>query len=292
VQHLYNAEKGTTMQTILKGTSTETIIRPDGPTVMIGERINPTGRKAFSAELQAGDLSRIPRDAQKQVDLGALVLDVNVGAAGVDEVALLPQAVQLVQETVDVPVCIDSANPLAIEAALKVVKGRALINSVNGEEERLESILPLVAQYDAAVIGLCMDDDGIPTDPEVRVSIAQKILDRAAQLGIKPEDILIDPLVLTVGADHRAVQTTATTARMVRENFGVNMTAGASNASHGMPDRELLNTVFLTGFIQAGINAPICNPLKNALAIRAVDLMRGQDEMGMNYIMTYRKTQA
>lgn len=277
------------MQTILKGTATEVIIQPDGPTVMIGERINPTGRKVFSRELQEGNLDRIPRDAQRQVDLGALVLDVNVGAAGVDEVDLLPKAVQLVQETVDVPVCIDSANTDALEAALKVAQGRVLINSVNGEEERLTSVLPLVAKYDAAVIGLCMDDDGIPTDPEVRIAIAQKIVERAAALGIKPEDILIDPLVLTVGADHKAALATMTAAQMIRQDLGVNMTAGASNASHGMPNRELLNTVFLTGFIQSGINAPICNPLKNALAIKAVDLMRGYDEMGMNYIMTFRK---
>lgn len=279
------------MQTILQGTSAQTIIGPEQATVMIGERINPTGRKAFSAELQAGDLSRIPKDAVAQVEAGATVLDVNVGAAGVDEVTLLPQAVQLVQETVDVPVCIDSANPEALAAALKVVKGRALVNSVNGEEERLTSILPIVAEYGAAVIGLCMDDDGIPTDPESRVAVAEKIVERAAKVGLKPEDLLIDPLVLTVGADQNAVITTIAAARMIRENFGCNMTAGASNASHGMPNRELLNTVFLTGFIQAGINAPICNPLKNALAIRAVDLMLGKDMMGMNYIMTYRKFQ-
>lgn len=280
------------MQMILQGTSTQTIIGPDQPTAIIGERINPTGRKAFSAELQAGDLSRIPQDALAQINAGASVLDVNVGTVGVDEVALLPQAVRLVQDTVGVPVCIDSANPEALAAALKVVQGRALVNSVNGEEERLSAILPIVAEHGAAVIGLCMDDDGIPTDPEARVAIAEKILARAARLGIKAEDVLIDPLVLTVGADHTAMLTTLTTARLIRESFGCNMTCGASNASHGMPDRELLNTVFLTGFIQAGINAPICNPLKNALAVRAVDLMLGKDMMGMNYIMTYRKFQS
>ncbi|GAB4574371.1 MAG: methyltetrahydrofolate cobalamin methyltransferase [Anaerolineae bacterium] len=280
------------MQTILKGPGSEVIISPDHPTVIIGERINPTGRKVFSAELQAGDLSRIARDAVAQVEAGASVLDVNVGAVGVDEVALLPQAVQIVQDTVDVPVCIDSANPEALAAALKVARGRALVNSVNGEEARLKTILPIVAEHGAAVIGLCMDDNGIPMDPESRVAIAEKILERAAALGIQPEDVLIDPLVLTVGADHTAVLTTMTTARMVRDNFGCNMTAGASNASHGMPDRELLNTVFLTGFIQAGVNAPICNPLKNALAVRAVDLMLGKDMMGMTYITTYRHFQS
>ncbi|MBN2469499.1 MAG: dihydropteroate synthase [Anaerolineae bacterium] len=280
------------MQMTLQGTGAQVIIGPDQPTVIIGERINPTGRKAFSAELQAGDLSRIEKDALAQVEAGAAVLDVNVGTAGVDEVALLPRAVQIVQEAVSVPICIDSANPEALSAALKVVKGRALVNSVNGEEAHLEAILPIVAEHGAAVIGLCMDDDGIPTDPEGRVAVAEKILERAARVGLKAEDVLIDPLVLTIGADHTAILTTITAARLIRESFGCNMTCGASNGSHGMPDRELLNTVFLTGFIQAGINAPICNPHKNALAIRAVDLMLGKDMMGMNYIMTYRKFQS
>ena len=276
------------MQTVLKGVRKDVVISPESPTVLIGERINPTGRKAFSAELQAGDLSRVARDAEAQVVAGADVLDVNVGAVGVDEVSLLPQAVQIVQDTVGVPVCIDSANPDALSAALKVVQGRALINSVNGEEARLNAILPIVAEYGACVIGLCMDDDGIPPTPEARLAVAEKILERAARLGLGPESILLDPLVLTVGADYQAVLTTITTARLIREKFGCNMTAGASNASHGMPDRELLNTVFLTGFVQAGIDAPICNPLKNGLAVRAVDLMLGRDEMGMQYITMYR----
>ena len=280
------------MQTVLKGVRQDVVISPETPTVLIGERINPTGRKAFSAELQAGDLSRVARDAEAQVTAGADVLDVNVGAVGVDEVSLLPQAVQIVQDTVGVPVCIDSANPEALAAALKVVKGRALINSVNGEEARLNAILPIVAEYGACVIGLCMDDNGIPPTPEARLAVAEKILERAAKLGLGPESILLDPLVLTVGADSQAVLTTITTARLIREKFGCNMTAGASNASHGMPDRELLNTVFLTGFVQAGVNAPICNPLKNGLAVRAVDLMLGRDEMGMKYITMYRVVQA
>jgi 5-methyltetrahydrofolate--homocysteine methyltransferase len=280
------------MQTVLKGVRQDAVISPESPTVLIGERINPTGRKAFSAELQAGDLSRVARDAEAQVAAGADVLDVNVGAVGVDEVDLLPQAVRIVQDTVGVPVSIDSANPDAIAAALKVVQGRALINSVNGEEERLKAILPIAAEYGACVIGLCMDDNGIPTTPEARLAVAAKILERAAQVGLGPESILIDPLVLTVGADYQAVITTITTARLVREKFGCNMTAGVSNASHGMPDRELLNTVFLAGYMSAGVNAPIINPLKNGLAVRAADLMLGRDEMGMRYITMYRAVQA
>ena len=279
------------MQTILKGPSVEVVIGPDEPIVMIGERINPTGRKAFSAELQAGDLSRIPLDAQAQANAGARVLDVNVGAASVDEVALLPQAVQLVQDAVDLPVCIDSANPAAIAAALKVVRGRALVNSVNGETDKLKAVLPVVAEYGAAVIALCMDDTGIPKTPGQRLEVAESILEAGHALGIKPEDFLFDPLVLAVGADHTAGGVTIETTRMIRAQLGCNMTAGASNASHGMPEREILNTVFLTLLAQVGVNAPICNPLKNGLAVRAIDLMMGHDEWGASYIKAYRALQ-
>ncbi|MBN1203017.1 MAG: dihydropteroate synthase [Anaerolineae bacterium] len=278
------------MQTVLKGPSSEVIIAPDQPIVIIGERINPTGRKAFSAELREGDLSRVARDAVAQINAGAAVLDVNVGAAGVDEVALLPQAVQIVQDTVDVPVCLDSANPDAIAAGLKVVKGRALINSVNGETDKLKAVLPLVAEYGAAVIALCMDDTGIPSTPGQRLEVAQNILDAARSYGIPPEDILLDPLVMAVGADHKAAQVTVETARMLRASTGCNLTAGASNVSHGMPERDTLNTVFLALLAQAGINAPICNPLKNGLSIRAIDLLSGRDEWGARYIKLYRAT--
>lgn len=276
------------MQTILKGPSCEVIIAPDLPTVIIGERINPTGRKAFSSELQAGDLSRVARDAQAQIDAGATVLDVNVGAAGVDEVKLLPEAVRIVQDTVDLPVSLDSPNTDALAAALKACKGRALINSVNGETHKLNAVLPLVAEYGAAVIALCMDDNGIPTTPEARLAVAENILEKAQALGIKVEDILFDPLVMAVGADHRAGLVTAQTARLLHEKLGCNLTAGASNASHGMPERDVLNTVWLALLRQAGVNAPICNPLKNGLAVRAIDLMMGLDEWGMSYIQTYR----
>jgi 5-methyltetrahydrofolate--homocysteine methyltransferase len=279
------------METVLRGAAEEVRIGPGLPTVMIGERINPTGRKVFSAELQAGDLSRVPRDAEAQAAAGARVLDVNVGAASVDEVALLPRAVQMVQDVVDLPVCIDSANPEALRAALAVVKGRALVNSVNGERAKLDAVLPVVAEYGAAVIALVMDDNGIPDTPEKRLKVAEAILAAASQHGIAPEDVIFDPLVLAVGADHRAGAVTLETARLIRTELGANMTAGASNASHGMPDRELLNTVFLALLIEAGVNAPICNPLKNGLAVRAVDLMLGLDEWGMGYIQAYRAAQ-
>ncbi len=279
------------MQTILKSAATEVIIGPDQPVVIIGERINPTGRKAFSAELQAGDLSRIAKDAQAQALAGANVLDVNVGAAGVDEVKLLPEAICIVQDTVDLPICLDSPNPAALEAGLKVIQGRALINSVNGEKGKLASVLPLVAEYGAAVIALCMDDTGIPVTPGQRLEVAASILDAARGHGIPPEDILFDPLVLAVGADFAAGKVTLETARMIRSQTGCNMTAGASNGSFGMPDRETLNIVFLTLLIQAGINAPISNPLKNGLAIRAADLLMGRDDYGMAYIKSFRALQ-
>ena len=276
------------METTLKGAGGEVVIGPGQPTAIIGERINPTGRKAFSAELQAGDLSRIARDAQAQASAGAAVLDVNVGAAGVDEVALLPQAIQIVQDTVDLPICIDSASPEALAAGLRVIQGRALVNSVNGETAKMKAVFPIVAEYGAAVIALCMDDSGIPATPEARLAVAENILKEAAVYGIAPEDILLDPLVLAVGADHTAGQVTSETARLIRANLGCNMTAGASNASHGMPERQVLNTVFLALLIHAGVNAPICNPLTNGLAVRAADLMLGLDEWGMRYIQTYR----
>jgi 5-methyltetrahydrofolate--homocysteine methyltransferase len=279
------------MQTILKGPSTEVIIAPDLPVVIIGERINPTGRKAFSAELQAGDLSRVSRDAQAQADMSALVLDVNVGAAGVDEVKLLPEAIRIVQDTVDLPVSIDSANPDALAAGLKVAQGRALINSVNGETAKLKAVLPLAAEYGAAVIALCMDDSGIPATPEARLKVAEAIVKAAQAHGIASDSILLDPLVMNVGADHRAAAVTIETARLIRAELGCNMTSGASNASHGMPERDVLNTVLLTLLAQVGVNAPICNPLKNGLAVRGIDLMMGLDEWAANYIRTYRTAQ-
>jgi 5-methyltetrahydrofolate--homocysteine methyltransferase len=279
------------METVLRGSAEEVRIGPGLPTVMIGERINPTGRKAFSAELQAGDLSRVPSDAEAQAAAGARVLDVNVGAASVDEVALLPRAVEMVQGAVDWPLCIDSANPDALRAALAVVKGRALVNSVNGERAKLDAVLPVVAEYGAAVIALVMDDSGIPDTPEKRLKVAEAILEAASAHGIAPQDVIFDPLVLAVGADYAAGAVTLETTRLIRRELGANMTAGASNASHGMPDRELLNTVWLALLIQAGVNAPICNPLKNGLAVRAADLMLGSDEWGMSYIQAYRAAQ-
>jgi 5-methyltetrahydrofolate--homocysteine methyltransferase len=270
------------MKTILKG---------------MGKKvINPTGKKKLAAALVAGDLEVVRQEALAQVDAGAAILDVNVGAAGVDEVDLLPRAVKLVLETVDVPICIDTPNGEALAAALAVHKelnpdGRPLVNSVNGEEASLARVLPLVAEHSAAVIGLCMDDDGIPETPEKRLAVAKKIIERGAQHGIQREDFLIDCLALTVGADSKAGWITLEAIRMVKEELGVNMALGASNVSFGLPERETINGVFLAMAIARGLNCPIVDAAKVAPYILAADLALGRDEYSMRYLKAYRKRQ-
>lgn len=282
------------METILKSAQRRVVISPEKPTVLIGERINPTGKKRLAVALAEGDLEIIRREAEAQVEAGADVLDVNVGAVEVDEVDLLPKAVRLVLETVDVPVCIDTANSEALRAALAVhqemaPEGKPLINSVNGEKARLESVLPLVAEYKAAVIGLAMDDDGIPPTAEKRLAIARTIVERAEVLGVPREDLVVDCLTLTVGADSRAGLVTLEAIRMVREELGVNMTLGASNVSFGLPEREVVNWVFLALAIQNGVNCPIVDAAKVRPAILATDLLLGRDEYGLRYVKAYRK---
>jgi len=284
------------METILKSAKKTVIISPEKPTVLIGERINPTGKKRLAAALAEGDLEVVRKEALAQVEAGADVLDVNVGAAGVDEVDLLPRAVRVVMETVDVPVCIDSADVNALRAALAlhrelVPEGKPLINSVNGEEERLEQVLPLVAEYKAAVIGLTMDDDGIPPTAEQRFAVAAKIVERAGALGIPREDLAIDCLALTVGADSQAGLTSLGAIQMVREELGVNMTLGASNISFGLPEREVINWAFLAMAIQTGVTCPIVDVAKVRPAILAADLVLGRDDYAMRYIKGYKKRQ-
>jgi 5-methyltetrahydrofolate--homocysteine methyltransferase len=281
------------MKTILKGTQTKVVIGHGLPTVILGERINPTGKKRLAAALVSGDLEIVRQEALAQVDAGADILDVNVGAAGVDEVDLLPRAVELVLETVDVPIAIDTADGEALAAALAMHQevnpdGKALINSVNGEEASLKRVLPLVAEYHTAVIGLCMDDDGIPDTPEKRLAVAKKIVDRAGKHGIGPEDILIDCLALTVGADSRAGWTTLEAIRLVREELGVNTALGASNISFGLPERETINGAFLAVAIDRGLNCPIVDAAKVAHFIQAADLALGRDEYAMRYLKAYR----
>ena len=261
-------------------------IHRDQPTVIIGERINPTGRKAVLAALQAGDFEMARQDAVAQVKAGAQVLDVNAGVPGADEPALLAQLLSEVMSVVDVPLCIDTANPQALEAALKLYEGKALVNSVNGEEKSLSAILPLVKEYGAAVIGLCMDDDGIPATPEERTAVAEKIIERAAKTGIPAEDIVIDPLAMTMGADHKAGWIALETVKLVVREFGVNITMGASNISFGLPDRKYVNAAFIAMAIQAGLTCPITNPLVTEVntAVLAADLSLGKDEFGMRWI--------
>jgi len=282
------------LTTILRSKSQTVEIQRGNPTVIIGERINPTGRKLVLAALQAGDFDIVRKDAASQVAAGAKVLDVNAGVPGADEPALLKQVMQIVIETTDIPLCIDTADPIALKEALSIYEGKALINSTNGEEKSLSSVLPLAKEYGAAVIGLCMDDDGIPETAEQRLKVAAKIIERAGKLGIGPEDVIIDPLALTMGADSNAGKIALDTIGMVVKEFGVNITMGASNISFGMPDRKYINATFIALAIYAGMTCPITNPLVREIstAVLASDLSMGRDEFGMNWIQAYRKRKA
>ncbi len=278
--------------TTVVSSKTKTVeIHRDKPTVIIGERINPTGRKKVLAALQEGNFDIVREDAISQVEAGATMLDVNAGVPGADEPALLKQVLSTVLETTDVPLCIDTADPKALEAALSLYEGKALINSVNGEERSLNAVLPLVKEHGAAVIGLCMDDDGIPATAEARLKVAGKIIERAGKLGIPQEDIVIDPLALTMGAESKAGKMALDTIQMVVDEFGVNITMGASNISFGMPDRKFINSTFIAMAIHAGLTCPITNPLvpEVGIAVLAADLSMGRDDFGMRWIKAYRK---
>jgi len=260
------------------------------PTVVIGERINPTGRQKLQAELEARIFTTVQEDARAQVQAGATILDVNAGVPDSDEPTLIVETIRAVMAVTDVPLCIDTANPDALAAALETYEGKALVNSVNGETQSLENILPLVKEHGAAVIGLCMDDDGIPSLPEQRLAVAGKIIERAAKLGIPTEDVVIDPLVLTVSVEGDAALLTLNTTQLIVKEFGVNITMGASNVSFGLPDRSAINAAFMAMAIQAGLTCPITNPLDPdlALTILAADLTLGKDEWGERWIAAYR----
>ena len=277
--------------TTLVTSKTRTVeIQRNNPTVIIGERINPTGRKKLLSELKEGKFTIVKNDAVAQVEAGAKIIDVNAGVPGADEEALLKDMIYAVMEATDTPLCFDTADNKALETALSIYEGKALINSINGEEERLAAVLPLVKEYDAAVIALCMDDDGIPPTAEARFKVAANIIERAGKLGISADRLVIDPLALTMGSDHNAGRIAIDTIKMVVEEFGVNITMGVSNISVGMPDRTAINATFLTMAILAGLTCPITNPLEEEviLAIQAADLVMGRDEYGMNWIKTYR----
>ncbi len=276
------------MQTILKSKSQEVVIDTNGPVVIIGESINPTRRKKLVETLSNQKFDFAIQLGKSQIDAGADILDVNVGFPGVDDATLLPETVMALQKALDVPLCIDSPNPKAIEAALKVIDGRCLINSVNGEEKSLEAILPLAREYDAAVIGLVMDDDGITHDPEKRFKIAEKILERAVKLGIKEEDVVIDPLAMAVSAEPNACLVTLETIKLVHDRLGLNITQGASNISFGLPNREALNNAHMVLSIWNGLTCPIANPNKIATMVRAADLIRAKDDFAMRFTEHYQ----
>lgn len=279
------------LTTILSTKTTTVEISRDKPTAIIGERINPTGRKKVLAALQKGNFGIVRQDAVDQVAAGAQILDVNAGVPGADEPALLKQVLSTVMEVTGVPLCIDTAKPEALAEALSIYDGKALINSVNGEERSLDAVLPLAKEHGAAVIGLCMDDKGIPDTAEARLAVAARIIDRAGKLGIGPEDIVIDPLAMSMGADSGAGMVALDTIKLLVEEFGVNITMGASNISFGMPDRKYINSTFIAMAIHAGVTCPITNPLvpEVNIAVLAADLSMGRDEYGMRWIRAYRQ---
>lgn len=279
------------METRVASPTKEVIIGDDQPTVLIGERINPAGKKKLQEALKAGDLEIVRREALAQAEVGADILDVNVGTFGVDEVTLLPQAVKAVIDTVDIPLCLDSAKPEALAAALKVYKGKPLINSVTGEERSLAKVLPLVKEYRAAVIGLVQDDEGIPKNAERRIVIAHKIVERAEAAGIPREDIMIDCLAFAMGADTRSGPVVIEAIRRIKTELGVNIMLGASNISFGLPDRDLLNNAFVVMAVAAGVTCLIVDVAKVRPATVAADLILGRDKYARRYIEAYRQRQ-
>jgi 5-methyltetrahydrofolate--homocysteine methyltransferase len=269
-------------------------IGPDGPTVLIGERINPTGRKKLGEALIVGDIEMVRRDALAQVEAGAHILDVNVGYPGVDEPRMIVEAIKAVMETVDAPICLDSANPAVMEAGLSVYTGKMILSSVTAETEKMEAILPLASKHGTALVAMCMDEDGIPNSAEGRLAIARRIVDRAEALGIPRQDIIVDCACMAVATDPAAALITLETIRLVRAELGCNITLGASNVSFGYPERKVLNAAFLPLAIAAGMNCPIVDPTvpEVARAIQAADVLLGKDEYGMNYIRSFKARQA
>jgi 5-methyltetrahydrofolate--homocysteine methyltransferase len=281
------------MHTTLRSPSKTVVIGHDQPFCIVGERINPTGRKKFAEALRAGDLSPVLIDVERQVAAGAHVLDVNAGIPLTDEPELLAAVIRLVQEHTDLPICIDSSVVEALDAGLTAYQGKALVNSVTGEDERLAEILPLVQRHGAAVIALANDETGIPETADQRLEITGKIVKVATEeYGIAIDDIVIDPLAMTVGADVDAVNTTLETIRRIRDEFGLNMCLGASNVSFGLPNRHVLGAAFLPMAMAAGLTSAIMNALAPEIvnAVKAGDLLLGHDPWGANWIAAYRST--
>ncbi|MGB5933498.1 MAG: dihydropteroate synthase [Anaerolineae bacterium] len=278
------------MRTVLEGAVRKVTIDGEGPFIIIGERINPSGRDRLAESLAQGDMSLVRKQALAQVEAGAQVIDVNVSAVDVDEETILPLAVQTVAETVHVPICIDTANHEALAAPLAVCPGKPLVNSVTGEKTSLEAVLPLVKESGCAVIGLCMDEEGIPKEAQQRLEIARKIMVAAEAYAIPSKDLIIDPLAMTVGADHMAGVVTLEAIRLIRMNLGVNIILGGSNISFGLPERSLINRSFLAMAIAAGLTCVIVDPLDVEIrkTIAACDLLMGKDEYAVRFLARSR----
>ena len=278
------------METKVSSASQEVLIGDSRPTVLIGERINPSGKKKLSEALKEENFDVIREEAIAQVEAGADILDINVVTSGVDEVVMLPKVVEVVLEAVEVPLCIDINNPSALKEALKIYPGKPIVNSVSGEEKSLNTVLPLVKEYGAAVIGLALDDEGIPKETGKRVEVANKIIERAESIGIPREDVIIDSLALSIGSDSNAGMVTLETIHKVRDELGVNQNLGASNISFGLPNRPLLNQIFLAIAIANGLTCPTVNVAKVRSAILSTDLALGRDRYAMRYIQDFRKS--
>ena len=278
-------------KTLISSHKQEITIGFDSPFCVIGERINPTGRKLLAAEMAAGDYSRVLSDAVAQVEAGATMLDVNAGIPMADEPAILAKAIQLVQDTVDVPLAIDSSIVAALEAGLAVYKGKPLVNSVTGEEERLEVVLPLVKKYGAAVVAISNDETGISEDPDVRYEVAKKIVERAADYGIPREDVVVDPLIMPVGAINLAGRSALDLIIRLRNELKVNTTCGASNISFGLPNRHGMNAAFLSMAAGAGMTSAIMNPLhaEEMTSIMGANVMNGNDPECRRWIQKFRE---
>jgi len=280
--------------TVVSSETREVVIGFERPFVLIGERINPTGRRLLAEEMKNGDFSRVETDALNQVGAGAQMLDVNAGIPLADEPALLARAVELVQSLTDVPLSIDSSIVAALESGLLAYRGKAMVNSVTGEEERLEQVLPLIAKHGAAVVAISNDETGISEDPDVRFEVAKKIVGRAADHGIPREDVVVDPLVMPIGAMATAGNQVFHLIRRLRDELGVNTTCGASNISFGLPNRAGINAAFLAMAIGAGMTSAITNPLEAEIrqSIMAADVLKGRDPNCATWIKTYREPPA
>ncbi|MEY3803689.1 MAG: methyltetrahydrofolate cobalamin methyltransferase [Actinobacteria bacterium] len=282
------------MHTVVQSASKTVTIGHDQPFVIIGERINPTGRKKFQELLRAGDLSTIAVDVESQVKGGADMLDVNMGVPLTDEPALLSKAIKMIQTLTDLPICIDSSVIEALQAGLEAYEGKALVNSMTGEDDRMDLILPLIKKHNAAIIALPNDEIGIPATAAERIVITEKIIRAVEKHGISLDNLVIDPLAMTVGADPDAVKITLETIHLIREKFGLNMTLGASNISFGLPNRHALNAAFLPAAMSHGLTCAVMDARTPAIneAVRAADLLLGMDQWGGNWISRFRAQEA